>query len=44
MNTAHNNTVQRTETAPLLLTTRSVRGCAVPAADGERWVDLEATW
>jgi hypothetical protein len=34
-----NHAVQRTETAPLYPTSRPVGGCAVPAADGERWAD-----
>jgi hypothetical protein len=33
----HNNAVQRTGTAPLLRASRPVGGCAVPAADGERY-------
>ena len=39
MTTTHNYTVQRTETAPLYSTSRPVCGCAVPAADGERYAD-----
>jgi hypothetical protein len=35
-----NYAVQRTVTAPLLPASRPVGGCAVPAADGERYVDL----
>ena len=38
VSTTHNHTVQRTETAPLYSTSRPVCGCAVPAADGERYV------
>jgi hypothetical protein len=34
-----NNAVQRTETAPLMRASRPVGGCAVPAADGERYAD-----
>ena len=34
-----NNAVQRTVTARLLPASRPGGGCAVPAADDERWAD-----
>jgi hypothetical protein len=37
--TPYNDAVQRTVTAPLMRASRPVGGCAVPAADGERWAD-----